>query len=127
MIRLHSVSGRRVVLNAGMYKTKCSGQTPSLNFTSRTCSKNHINWYKPRRVLYLQTLNVDEEEHLEQAEGMSCTKGSGLNGHIVSQCIAHKKNVLSKAKCRRNTDGVKSDGVNKCSFMRVIRFLLKET
>lgn len=61
-----------------MYNTMCSGQTPSLNFTSRTCSKNHINWYKPCRVLHLQALNVDEgtvgeeEENLEQAEGMSC-------------------------------------------------------
>lgn len=44
------------------FKTKCSGQIPSLNFTSRTCSKNPINWYKPCRVLYLQALNVDEEE-----------------------------------------------------------------
>lgn len=73
---------KRVVLNVAMFKTKCLRQTPSLNFTSWTCGENCINWYKPRRVLNLQALHLDEVEekrkHLEQAKRVLCENWSGF-------------------------------------------------
>lgn len=68
-----------------MYNTMCSGQTPSLNFTSRTCSKNHINWYKPCRFLHLRALNVDEEG--ERGRAARAGRRDVMHGMMKFQCI----------------------------------------
>lgn len=66
----------------------CSGQTPSLNLTSRTCSKNHINWYKPCRFLHLRALNVDEEGERGRAD--RAVRRDVMRGIMEFKCIHFK-------------------------------------
>lgn len=64
-----------------MYNTMCSGQTPSLNLTRRTSSKNRINWNKPctvfffpffrTRMLCMQMREGKEEEQPMLGEAMA--------------------------------------------------------
>lgn len=104
-----------------MYNTMCSGQTPSLNLTSRTCSKNHINWYKPCRVLHLQALHVDEEEHLEQAEKMSSMEWWSLNDRYIIKRRVTKHLFIQHSK-KMATIGF-GNGVNVVCLLKTGVFL----
>lgn len=78
-----------------------SGQTPSLNLTSRTCSKNHINWYKRCRVLHRRALNVDEDGERGRAAG----RGDVMHRMMRFRCI-HFITSGSRSICLSQIDAV---------------------
>lgn len=69
-----------------MYNTMCSGQTPSLNLTNRTCGKNRVNWNKPCRFFSPTSTECwwgrGDEVQFGLRGGMSGMEEQHLKGNI---------------------------------------------